>query len=389
MQKILHMLILPSGLVISLGVVSLGTATAAAEPPSPIDLQWLREDCGDGALVHHADGRLYLTELSTGVSVFLAAGQQPEFSPDSSKIAWIDGTTAKGRMRRGDATIHTIASGVEPSGGVHWLSNTEVAVVLDHHRRKAWYRVSLGGDAVELPGLTRLGTGGYECDVRLGRDGIWSYVAKRSWKTSDGRDGTLPGTCSVSLSVDGRTATSLHNPHKDAPLTAIRPGGLDANLRWPYRGGFDNHRWSSNDARYIVAVDEHHQTMAVMTPDARRVTRMGNPGTGQAWHVWRLQRRQRRRRTVAGYSHPGRRQPTVAVMACHPRGTALRVGDGPRLEYDRSGLAAPVCCRSGCGSRDSVPGAATRPSPPIAAFRNGPGRRFFRSRAGDGQASLS
>ena len=252
--------------------------SAGAEPPSPIDLRWLREDCGDGALVHHAAGRLYLTELATGTSEFLAVGQQPEFSPDSSKIAWIDGSTAKGRMRRGDPTVHTIASGVEPSGGVHWLSNSEVALVLERHGREAWYRVSLGGGAVELPGLTRLGIGGYECDVRLGRDGIWSYVAKRTWKTSDGGAGTLPGTCSVSLSPDGRTATSLHNPHEEAPLTAIRPGGTEATLRWPFRGGFDNHRWSSNDPRYIVAVDEHHRTMVVMTPDGRRVTRIGTLG---------------------------------------------------------------------------------------------------------------
>ena len=30
---------------------------------SPTDLEWLRDEVGDGALIHHADGRIYLTEL--------------------------------------------------------------------------------------------------------------------------------------------------------------------------------------------------------------------------------------------------------------------------------------------------------------------------------------
>lgn len=83
--------------------------------PSPVDLDWLRRDCGDGALVHHAAGKLYLTEIATGESVFLASGNQPELSPDSSKIAWIDGDSALGRSRKGDPTVHVIARGVEPS----------------------------------------------------------------------------------------------------------------------------------------------------------------------------------------------------------------------------------------------------------------------------------
>ncbi|MHC4216801.1 MAG: PA14 domain-containing protein [Planctomycetota bacterium] len=64
---------------------------------SPEDLDWLRGLCGDGALIHHADGRIYLTELSTGQSVRVGNGNQPEFSPDGTKFAWIDGRTAKGR----------------------------------------------------------------------------------------------------------------------------------------------------------------------------------------------------------------------------------------------------------------------------------------------------
>ena len=36
----------------------------AGAPPSPVDLDWLRRECGDGALAHHAAGRIYLTELA-------------------------------------------------------------------------------------------------------------------------------------------------------------------------------------------------------------------------------------------------------------------------------------------------------------------------------------
>ena len=54
-------------------------------------------------------------ELSTGQTVLVGSGVTPEFSPDSSKLAWIEGTTAKGRMRKGDTTVHTIATGVSDS----------------------------------------------------------------------------------------------------------------------------------------------------------------------------------------------------------------------------------------------------------------------------------
>ncbi len=252
--------------------------TATYQPESPTDLGWLRSECGDGALVHHAGGRLYVTELSDGISNFLANGNQPEWSPDSSRLAWIDGTSVKGRMRAGDSSIHTIARGVEPNGGVHWSGNQAVMVILKRGGRKEWTRVSLSGEEEECPELTRLGLGGYECDVRLAEDGVWSYVAKRTWRTSDGKSGTLAGTCSVSISPDGRSATSLHNPHKECTITALRPGGIDRTTWWKYQGGFDNHRWSSNDSRYIVAVDEHTRTMAVMTVDGSRCARMGTLG---------------------------------------------------------------------------------------------------------------
>ncbi len=258
-----------------------GVATSACDesPPSPENLGWLRDECPTGgALVHHAEGRLYLTELDSGQSEFLANGNQPEFSPDGRRVAWIDGTSAKGRLRQGDPTIYVIADSVEPAGGVHWLSDQSVAVVSNHGKEKQWLRVGLDGAQEPIPELTELGTGGYECDVRFAKDGVWSYVADHGWKTSEGRSGRVPGTCSVSLSVDGRTVTSLHNPHKKCDLTAIRPGGMTRVLWWKYAGGYDNHRFASADPRFLVAVDEHHQTMVVMTVDGNRCTRVGTLG---------------------------------------------------------------------------------------------------------------
>lgn len=150
-------------------VAIVGFAAAAwAENASPTDLDWLRGEVGDGALVHHADGRIYLTELMNPETVHVGNGNQPEFSPDGSKLAWIDGRAAKGRMRKGDGTVHVLAENVEGRGGVHWLSNDEVAVVLRDEKGLEWYRVSLAGDRAEIPELTALGTGGYEADIRQG-----------------------------------------------------------------------------------------------------------------------------------------------------------------------------------------------------------------------------
>ncbi len=419
--------IIAAGIVgtIALGLVGPADAVSRA---CPTDLGWLRSEVGNGALVHHADGRIYLTELSSGESVHVGNGNQPEFSPDGSKFAWIDGRTAKGRMRKGDTSIHVIAENVRASGGIHWVSNTELALVIG----SKWFRVrlvsggmgarqirnpanghlyemlpagkwadliqtalALGGQLVtinneaenrwivdnfgegtywigmtdnetystegkwvwlngehvtyenwargepndysgedgatmtaggkwndstirsgtgdsklpglvevesgaakgegekvktswrqEIPELTALGLGGYECDVKLGDDGVWSYVAKVAWRTSNGRRGRVAGSCSVSLSPDGRSVTSLHRDHKTASVQAIRPGGTKRTLRWEYGGGFDNHRWASNNADYIVVVDEIDQKKwfggvtypVVMRADGSRHTRMGNKG---------------------------------------------------------------------------------------------------------------
>jgi len=125
--------------IVSLCIL-LFTPIAHAKPRCPTDLDWLRKLCGDGALAHEYEGQIYLTELSTGKTELVGKGNRPEFSPDSSKLAWIDGSTAKGRMRKGDTTVHTIVTGVDRDGGVHWLSNTEVVLVLRKGKRRGWYR---------------------------------------------------------------------------------------------------------------------------------------------------------------------------------------------------------------------------------------------------------
>lgn len=274
--------------------LAFASAAGAEGGASPTDLDWLRGEVGDGALVHQADGRIYLTELSNPDTVHVGNGGQPEFSPDGSKFAWIDGRAAKGRLRKGDTTTHVIAKGVAREGGVHWLSNNEVALVLwtedgkdkdgkDKWKRR-WFRVSLDGAREGIPELTALGPGGPEIDVRLGDDGVWSYVEDETWRTSDGNRGRVKGTCSVSISPDGRSVISLYRGHKVAPIQPIRPGGVDRELRWAYGGGFDNHRFASSDPRFVVAVDEIDQESrnvtypVVIALDGSGSTRMATRG---------------------------------------------------------------------------------------------------------------
>ena len=65
--------------VIALAVCALVGANALADGEakgSPTDLEWLRAEVGDGALIHHSDGRIYLTELARRRQPGRAAGKQ-------------------------------------------------------------------------------------------------------------------------------------------------------------------------------------------------------------------------------------------------------------------------------------------------------------------------
>ena len=81
-------------------------STVFAKPRCPKDLDWLKGLCGDGALAHEHNGKIYLTELSTGETEIIGKGAQPEFSLDTSKLAWLHGYEAKGCMCKGNRIIH-------------------------------------------------------------------------------------------------------------------------------------------------------------------------------------------------------------------------------------------------------------------------------------------
>lgn len=257
---------------------------AALGKACPEDLPWLRSLVEDGALAHHAGKQVFLTELATGKTELLGTGAWAELSPDASKVAWVEGETAKGRMRKGDKTVHTIARDIDPAGNVHWVSN-EAVVVLGKDRK--WRQVNLDGTSEEVPKLTRLNNRpGRECDVKRRPDGHWVITAAREWASTDGGKGATGGTCSCSLSPDGSMVTGLHGGHKECSLTPTTKGGKGGKLLWKYDGGFDNHRWSSNDARFIVAVDEKANTMAVIHVPTGRATRMGDRGKGKPGEMY-------------------------------------------------------------------------------------------------------
>jgi len=262
-----------------------------AADPAPDDLNWLRKQCGDGALAYTAAGEVYLTELSTGKTEKVGKGIQPEFSPDSSRLAWVDDGKIMGRLRKGDRTVHVIAAGVTPggnekAGGVHWLSDSEVVCTLRRGKRDAWYRVSLSGEAAPVPELIMMWDRAREADVKLCEDGLWVYVAGRRWKTSTGETGPIDGGCSCSLSPDGRSITALQGNHKECRLKKIREGGYEGMLKLVYQGSFDNHRWSSNDARFVVCVEERENQMLVMRVGETYCTRMGEPGGGKSGEMY-------------------------------------------------------------------------------------------------------
>jgi hypothetical protein len=311
-----------------IALLALLTATAACDRRnvpaplgSPADLERLRRDCGDGALAAESEGRIYLTELATGGTTPVGQGRHPEFSPDGSKLAWLDGEAAMGRMRKGDTTVRRIAGQVDPAGGVHWVSDVEVAVV----RGGRWRRVHLDGTQGDIPELDALGLGGRECDVRRTADGVWAYVSGSEWRTSDGTRGRTGGQCSGSFSPDGRRVTGLLPDHRRCALTPVRPGAPPGELRWafpaPEGKGFDNHRWSSNDPRYIVCQDEEADELAILRADGAWCTRMGAAGRGEMYGDF----------TVGdgrGAPWPARRSepPSVAVAAVATGSVARAMG---------------------------------------------------------------
>jgi hypothetical protein len=267
---------------------------AAAAPPGN-NLTWLKGIVTDGALLSYSfgDTKLHLTELSTGTSSQIAQnvpnGWSFEFSPDSSKLAWIEGTTVKGRMRKGSSTVHTIATGVYALAGVHWVSNTEVVYV----KSAQWRRASIDGKTeVSVAKLTALGVGGQETDVKLTSKGVWCYVARTTsgtevqWKTSDGKTGGTGGTCSSSFSPEaggGISVTGLEHDHKTAYLKAVVAGAPTGSIKWNYdyvgAKGFDNHRWSSNHKDFVVVQDEKNNYPTVLQVSTNKATWMGPQGT--------------------------------------------------------------------------------------------------------------
>jgi hypothetical protein len=254
---------------------------SASAGDSPTDASWLLKIVDDGAVAyqtgprhaHKGNPRLYLIELRDIENVVeLGEGHAPEFSPDSSKLAWVRDEQAVGRLRKGDDTVHLIADGIDPQAGVHWIDSDTVVV---RFQKGGWHRVALTGQREPLPELEKIAYSGRETDVRLGEDGVWSFVAGQKWSTGDGKTGRIPGNCSSSLSPDGRSVGALKPGHKQAQYTSIRDGGAKGKLHWKHDKGFDNHRWSSNDPRFFVAEDEKfRQPVILMTGSPTRALRL-------------------------------------------------------------------------------------------------------------------
>jgi hypothetical protein len=267
----------------------------------PEDLHWLQAHCQDGALAYSGDKQIFIEELLSGQVEKIGNGHCVEFSPDSSKLAWIDGSTAKGRMRKGDPTVHDIVTGANRDGWLHWINDEEIVVLLNTDGKKGWHRVTIDGKSVTpVPELDALGLGGRETDVRLREDGVWVYASDLIWKTSEGKGGKINGNCAPSISPDGDSITALMPGHRSCNLQSIAKGGIDKNLKWIFDRGFDNLRWSSNAPRFIVCLVEHANQIGIVFVENGLCVRLGKPvkkpsalygdftngeGTGAPWPV--------------------------------------------------------------------------------------------------------
>lgn len=248
------------------------------------DINWLRDVRPEGAALayqyggssYNSESDIYLVEIATNSRTKVGRGSQPEFSPDGSKLAWIEGSTAKGIERKKTGTTHVIATGVDKKAGVHWVSNTVVVVVIS----SKWYRVHIGtGSKTEQPKLTALGTGGSEIDVKY-RNGEWSYVTGTTWKISEGKSGSTNGHCSPSLSPDGKSVTGLQDGHDVCKLTSIISGGYSGSISRTLSDcsskGIDNQRWSSNDKDFIVCQYECSNKIGVWQVGTSNCVILGN-----------------------------------------------------------------------------------------------------------------
>jgi len=87
--------------------------------------------------------------------------------------------------------------------------------------------------ATELDELYRkLGASLAETDVKR-VDGVWSLASDSKWITTGvDKPGKTGGTCSGSLSPDGRSVTGLIHGHERVLLTRICSGGVQGEVKW-------------------------------------------------------------------------------------------------------------------------------------------------------------